>query len=574
MGVRRQTNKGHITMPMRFLLGSIKRPWMAIVVVTVATATGVSISGWDDPIAAGLNQPSGLDYDPSSDALIVAVSADAARGESGFESVSLDGERSRFGRAATWSSGSPVAIVKGEDSKFAQGSVYSARGDGELVHVTETSAPGANSWVKLPGERGRVSALYFDRTGAFDGDLLAGTSTGHLWQIDPSARATLLATTGSAISALVTIPKSDRYGQWAGMLLAATDSPQCRLFAVDTSGQVTEHDIGVCATDLDLVIPDADLFIAAVITTESKPPVGALLKKDASELASYGCNVIASDAAGRLVVFGQGGPSGSSNRIELSAASPRGLAFSASGNSCQPDVCGDGIDNNEDGAVDEDCQEVCGDGIDNDSNGDVDDTCAEVCGDGEDNDNNGVVDEGCQEICGDHVDNDGDDQVDMPCPEVCRDGIDNDQNGQTDENCPPLPVAAGCSADIWLTYVERWTAVDPRQLAGTVFSLNDTLAPLGLEPLGTTIRPSRVDEHLAPARALLQASIAALLNAQTAGVGYPLPASRVLLNVNKALESHKSARIEALASVLEAINKLKCPLPRLAPPAAAPKPPP
>jgi hypothetical protein len=563
----------HNNMAMR-LVRSLERRWMVILAVSVTAAAGVSLSGWDDPIAAGLKQPSGLDYDPASDALIVSVSADAAQAESGFESVSLEGTRSRFGRAATWSSGSPVAIVKADDSKFAQGSVYSARGDGEIFHITATSAPGTTSWVKLPGERGRVSALYFDRTGVFDGDLLAGTSTGHLWQIDQSARATLLATTGSPISALVTIPKSDRYGQWAGMLLAATDSPQCRLFAVDTSGLVTEHDIGVCATDLELVIPDADLFIAAVITTESKPAVGAVLKKDASELASYGCNVIASDTAGRLVVFGQGGPSGSSSRIELSGPSPRGLAFSASGNSCQPDICGDGIDNNEDGAIDEDCQEVCGDGIDNDSNGEIDDTCDEVCGDGEDNDNNGVIDEGCHEICGDHVDNDGDDQIDMPCPEVCRDGIDNDQNGQTDENCPPLPVAAGCSADIWLAHVDLWASVDPRQLAGTLFSLNDALAPLGLDPLGTTIRPLRVDEPLAPAKALLQASIAALLNAQTAGVGYPLPASRILLNVNKALESHQRARIEALTSVLEALNKLKCPLPRQAPPAAAPKPPP
>jgi len=44
------------------------------------------------------------------------------------------------------------------------------------------------------------------------------------------------------------------------------------------------------------------------------------------------------------------------------------------------------------------------------------------------------------EVCGDGIDNDGDGQIDENCPvlaEVCGDGIDNNGNGQVDENCPP-----------------------------------------------------------------------------------------------------------------------------------------
>jgi hypothetical protein len=68
----------------------------------------------------------------------------------------------------------------------------------------------------------------------------------------------------------------------------------------------------------------------------------------------------------------------------------------------------------------------------------------EVCGDGIDNDNDGLIDEGCPtgqpEICGDGIDNDGDGQIDEGCPgegtvEVCGDGIDNDRDGQVDEDC-------------------------------------------------------------------------------------------------------------------------------------------
>ena len=71
--------------------------------------------------------------------------------------------------------------------------------------------------------------------------------------------------------------------------------------------------------------------------------------------------------------------------------------------------CGDGIDNDKDGLVDEGCPpapvEICGDGIDNDKDGLVDEGCppapVEICGDGIDNDKDGLVDEGCTEICGD-----------------------------------------------------------------------------------------------------------------------------------------------------------------------------
>lgn len=62
----------------------------------------------------------------------------------------------------------------------------------------------------------------------------------------------------------------------------------------------------------------------------------------------------------------------------------------------------------------------------------------EVCGDGIDNDGDGAVDEGCPaEVCGDGIDNDGDGAVDENCPaEVCGDGIDNDGDGRVDEDCP------------------------------------------------------------------------------------------------------------------------------------------
>jgi streptogramin lyase len=103
------------------------------------------------------------------------------------------------------------------------------------------------------------------------------------------------------------------------------------------------------------------------------------------------------------------------------------------------EVCGNAIDENCDGRVDEDCGppdcvpevEIC-DGVDNDCDEVVDEGCpenpcqpaAEVC-DGVDNDCDGLVDEGVANACG---------TCGEAPTEVC-DGADNDCDGVIDEYC-------------------------------------------------------------------------------------------------------------------------------------------
>ncbi len=64
-------------------------------------------------------------------------------------------------------------------------------------------------------------------------------------------------------------------------------------------------------------------------------------------------------------------------------------------NRIEPEICGNNLDDNGDGRIDEDCDEVCGDGVDNDGDGQVDEACVEICNDGIDNNRNGQIDEGC-----------------------------------------------------------------------------------------------------------------------------------------------------------------------------------
>ena len=119
----------------------------------------------------------------------------------------------------------------------------------------------------------------------------------------------------------------------------------------------------------------------------------------------------------------------------------------------EPERCGDGVDNNCDGSVDEGC-ETC---EDSDGDGyclgelDCDDrdasthtNAAERCGDGVDNNCNGVIDEdcdGCIDADGDgfcgNIDDCADDQfgVNPNASEICGDGLDNNCDGVIDVNC-------------------------------------------------------------------------------------------------------------------------------------------
>jgi len=61
----------------------------------------------------------------------------------------------------------------------------------------------------------------------------------------------------------------------------------------------------------------------------------------------------------------------------------------------------------------------------------------EICGNGVDDDLDDQIDENCTEICGNGVDDDLDDQIDENCTEICGNGVDDDLDDQIDEGCPP-----------------------------------------------------------------------------------------------------------------------------------------
>ncbi len=136
-----------------------------------------------------------------------------------------------------------------------------------------------------------------------------------------------------------------------------------------------------------------------------------------------------------------------------------------------PEVCGNGADDDGDGATDcndsdclASCPELCGNALDDDADGntdcadsDCDGSCVEDCADARDNDGDGQADcddkdcnlPACVEDCGDNRDNDGDAAIDCSdtdcniesCDELCTDARDNDGDAAVDcddEDCDGL----------------------------------------------------------------------------------------------------------------------------------------
>ena len=546
----------------------------AALVVCATLAAHLALLGAAAPltlsvVTTGLTSPRALDYEPSSDRLIVAVGA--VKGERRpFEAVTTEGRRNQYGPTQPWPADAPVLVAR-DDAEFEEGHLFTSRGvPGQIVRLDSTGRLAGDVWARLPGETGNVTALAFSYGGLFERDMLAGTSVGHIWRIGNGGRATFVAAIGAPISTLLAVPADPRrYGEAAGKLLVATSDPNCQLITIDALSRATSLGSTACVTDLDLAVPDSAAFFAASFTLEEKPVEGILTAAPA-QFTPHACSVLATYANGGVAALDWSSSAPAPLPMGVQGVAIKQSSFVGNPIDCQPEICGDDEDNDADGEIDEGCVEICGDGIDNDSDGEVDNGCAEICGNREDDDRNGQVDEGCVEICGDRVDNDGDEFVDAPCPEVCGDKIDNDRNGQVDERCPQPAAQAGCPVTRWRASPALWAGagVDPKeQLRSLLAPLEGPLAPLTKETVRSILdaTPAGAPALLADARALVAETIAAILNAHHEGVGYPIIPAVVVEQTNAALQSGQRTRIAALTSVLEAMNELGCTLTDAAP---------
>jgi hypothetical protein len=123
------------------------------------------------------------------------------------------------------------------------------------------------------------------------------------------------------------------------------------------------------------------------------------------------------------------------------------------------------------------------------------------------------------------------------------------------------PKQEGCTPGFWKQpqHLDAWVGFTPGQTLEGVFDVPDAfglddvtlLAALDFEGGPTTADAAEV---------LLRQAVAAILNAASPEVDYPLSVAEIVAQVNAALASGDRATILSLAEELDTLNNLFCPL--------------
>jgi hypothetical protein len=124
------------------------------------------------------------------------------------------------------------------------------------------------------------------------------------------------------------------------------------------------------------------------------------------------------------------------------------------------------------------------------------------------------------------------------------------------------PGEEGCTPGFWKQpqHLDAWVTYSPDQTLGSVFTLTGDFAGLAdvtlLAALDFEGGPTTADA----AEVLLRQAVAALLNAASPDVDYPLTEAEIITAVNAALATGDRETILALAEELDTFNNLFCPL--------------
>jgi hypothetical protein len=214
-------------------------------------------------VATGFNNPIGIDHHPFSGKLILSVNFPSGVPYN-FELVGPDGTHSPFSSISGLTDEVKIASVRESACQggFAAGEVFTGTGvPGVIARIAPDGSSVQNPWVTLPGETGLLrGSLFQDRYCVFGGDLLVVTTDGNVWRVSSAGDAVRLASVGTHLEGLTTVPNdATRYGPWAGHLLAGAED-QARIYAVGPGGDVAFYELGVRPEDIDLIPANENFF--------------------------------------------------------------------------------------------------------------------------------------------------------------------------------------------------------------------------------------------------------------------------------------------------------------------------
>jgi hypothetical protein len=127
----------------------------------------------------------------------------------------------------------------------------------------------------------------------------------------------------------------------------------------------------------------------------------------------------------------------------------------------------------------------------------------------------------------------------------------------------PAATGEGCTPGYWKNHPEAWasTSYVTTQLVNQVFTQTlTTCTSLGNKTLLQALSLQGGNTFCQKVEILLRAGVAAVLNASSGGVSYPMTTAEVITAVNNAIASGDSSTVTTVAKQLDDNNNLGCPL--------------
>ena len=121
-----------------------------------------------------------------------------------------------------------------------------------------------------------------------------------------------------------------------------------------------------------------------------------------------------------------------------------------------------------------------------------------------------------------------------------------------------VPTNEGCTPGFWKNHTDLWVTYSPGQTVESVFNVPDQFG-LDNDTLLTALDYPGGNGPSGAAQILLRAAVAALLNAASPDVDYPLTEAEIIDQVNAALAGNRPTML-ALAIQLDGFNNLGCPI--------------
>lgn len=216
-------------------------------------------------ISTPFNSPIGIDYYEPTDEVILSVNYPSG-GPNNFELVSATGTRTTFSSISGLTDEVKIATARStsnggfsDGSDIPVGTFYSGTGvGGQLLRV---EAGGGSSTTIATGASGLFrGSMYVDRTGVFDGDLVAVSTGGTVIRVDENNNVSILANIGVHLEGVMVVPDDPSWGDLAGKIIAGAEGGG-DMYAIDVNGVVESYqNIGVAIEDIDMIVGNENFF--------------------------------------------------------------------------------------------------------------------------------------------------------------------------------------------------------------------------------------------------------------------------------------------------------------------------